>query len=74
MREEVELLEHHAHVATDAVDIGLGVGDGLAVDENLAGGGLLEAVQAAQERGLAGAGGADDADHLSLLDVDVDAA
>ena len=74
VREEVELLEDHAHVLANLVDVCLGARDGLAVDEDLAGGGLLEAVDAAQERGLAGAGRSDHADDLAGVDVDVDAA
>ena len=61
--EEVEVLEHHAHFPTDHVDVRLWVGDDLAVKGDGAGGGFFQQVQTAQERGFAGAGGADD-DHF----------
>ena len=38
-----------------------------------AAGGDLQPVQAAQEGGLAAAGGADQADHVAAVDVDIDA-
>ena len=61
--EQVEVLEHHAHLLAQLVDVGLGVGDLMAVEGNGAGSGDLQQVQTPQEGGLAGAGGADD-DHL----------
>ena len=64
--EEVEVLEDHAHLAADGVDIHLGVGDDGAVKGDGALGGLLQQVEAAQEGGLSGAGGSDD-DHLLPL-------
>ena len=64
--EEVEVLEHHAHLAADGVDIHLGIGDDGAVKGDGALGGLLQQVEAAQEGGLSGAGGSDD-DHLLPL-------
>ena len=45
-----------------------------AVDEDVAGGRLLQVVDAAQQGRFAGAAGADDHDHLPGLDVEVDAA
>ena len=63
VREQVEVLEHHAHLAAHGVDIHLRVGDLRAGKGDGAGCRLLEQVQAAQERRLAGAGGADD-DHV----------
>ena len=74
VREQVELLEHHAHALADVVDVGLGVGDVLALEDNPAARGLLEAVQAAQHSGLARAGGAEHDHDLAAVDVDVDAA
>ena len=44
----------------------------LAVDEDAAGGGLIQAGQAVEERGLAAAGGADDAQELPLHHVEGD--
>ena len=63
VREQVEVLEHHAHLAAHGVDIHLRVGDLRTGKGNGAGRWLLEQVQAAQERRLTGAGGADD-DHV----------
>ena len=63
------MLEHHAHLTADLVDVGLGAGDLHAVKDDGAGGRLLQQVQAAKKGGLAGAGGADD-DHL-VAGIDV---
>ena len=63
------MLEDHAHLPADQVDVHLGVGDLGAVEGDGALGGGLQQVQAPQEGGLAGAGGPDD-DHL-FLGVDV---
>ena len=70
--EQVEGLEHHAHMG--AVSRGIdALGDNiLAVVENLAGGGNLQQVDAAQQRGLAGAGGADDGGHVALFHGEID--
>ena len=73
VREQVELLEDHADPGAQLVDVGVGVGDLLALDEDLAAGGDLEQVDAAQQRGLAGARRADDAHDLPVADVEVDA-
>ena len=48
-------------------------GEVLAGDGHRAGGGALQEVDAADERGLAGAGLADDAVHLAFADVQIDA-
>ena len=48
-------------------------GEVLAGDGDRAGGGALQQVDAADERGLAGAGLADDAVHLAFADVQIDA-
>ena len=63
--EEVELLEHHAHLLTVLVNVlALSLGaDVHAVEEDLAGGRRLQQVQAAQKRRLTGPGRADD-DHV----------
>ena len=67
--EEVEVLEHHAHVATHLVDVDVRCGDVLALEQDLARGGNLEQVEAAQESGLARAGRPDDDDLLAGGDV-----
>ena len=48
------------------------VGDVAAVDEDRAAGGVLEAGDQPEQRGLAAAGGADEDDELAVLDVEVD--
>ena len=69
--EEVEVLEHHAHLLAHGVNVGFVHFHALKFDA--AAGGDLQPVQAAQEGGLAAAGGADQADHIAAVDVDVDA-
>ena len=61
------MLEHHAHLPAVEVDVHLFVRDVHVVEVDVAGGGDLQQVQAPQQGGLAGAGGADDGDHLALL-------
>ena len=80
--EEVEVLEDHAHFLAVEVDVHLfrlallvdpgGLGDVNAVEENLAACGDFQQVQAAQQGGLAGAGGADDHHHIPLVDIHAD--
>ncbi len=69
MREEVEMLEHHAHLLAVEVDIAALIGDIDAVKENLSAGRNLQQVQAAEERRLAGAGRPDDDDDFALADL-----
>ena len=66
---EVEVLEHHAHVLTYLVNVGVRSGDLLAVKGDGAGRGLLQQIEAAEEGGLAGTGGADNDHLLARLDV-----
>ena len=72
VREQVELLKHHAHTAAHQIDIRVLSGDVLSLEDDFAAGRLLEQVQAAQKGGLARAGRADDYDLLALLDMLVD--
>ncbi|MCY1541809.1 hypothetical protein D9M68_775120 [compost metagenome] len=65
VRKQVEMLEHHADFAAVGVDVGLRVGEVEAVDAHRAGVEFLEAVEAAQEGRLAGAGRADHHQHLA---------
>ena len=74
VREQVELLEHHAHALAHLVDIHLGRGDVLALEDDLAARGLLEAVQAAQHGRLARSGRAEHDNHLAAANVERDAA
>ena len=70
VREKVKLLEHHAHLLTVEVDIRFRVGNVRALEADGALGGYLEKVKAAQEGGLAAAGGADDDGNVALSDID----
>lgn len=78
--EQVEVLEDHADPAARPAQFparpGSASGQGgevVAVDAHGARGGAFQEVDAADERGLAGAGLADDAVHLAFADVQVDA-
>ena len=83
MGEQVEALEHHADAAALARGGGGLVGDEIAVayfaghvdavEQDVAVGGDLDAVDAAEQRGFAGAAGADDHDDLALGHREVDA-
>ena len=65
------MLEHHAHLLAHSVNVGIVHLHPFKLDG--AGGGNLQAVQAAQKGRFAAAGGADQADHIAAVDVDVDA-
>jgi hypothetical protein len=74
------VLENHADPAPRLPQLlagpGTAPGEGgevLPVHRHGAGGGALQQVDAADQRGLAGAGLADDAVHLAFADVEVDA-
>lgn len=66
------LLEDHADPAPERADVE--VADVVAVKEHGAGRGLLEAVERAEQRGLAAAARPDDAHHHPARHVQVDAA
>ncbi len=72
MREQVEMLEHHAHLLPHSIDVGIVHLNTFKLDA--ARGGDLQPVQAAQKSGLTAAGRADQADHIAPVDIDVDAA
>ena len=69
-REQRRLLEGEPDVATEAVD--REVAEVVAVEGDAPGGGVVEAGQERDQRGLAGAGGPDDRDHLAGRHVEVD--
>ena len=73
MREQVEVLEHHAHLLPVEVYIYLRVGYILVLEVYLALGGLFKEVQRAQERTLAAAGGSYDDHDLAAADLGADA-
>ena len=72
MREQVEVLEHHADLAAHLVDLLQIVGEFLAVDDDLALLVLLQPVDAADHRRLAGARRTADDDALAAHDLEVD--
>ena len=72
VREQVELLEHHADPLAQLVRVVLQ--DRAAVQQDVALIRFDQAVHDPQQRGLAGAGGADDRGRGALLHVEVDAA
>jgi hypothetical protein len=74
VRKEVERLEHHPDLATDGGDVAHVVRERHAVDDDLAALVLLEAVDGADERRLAGARRPEDDDHLAGPHGQVDAA
>ena len=71
MGEQVEMLEHHAHLLAHMVNVV--VGDFLAVEDDMAAVRLLQTVQAAQERGFSAARGADQHNAVALVDGQVHA-
>src|SRR5581483_9679117 len=71
VREELEVLEHHSDSPPDVRQVGLAVGDLDVVEEDLAVLRLLEPVQTAKQRALAGAARADDADDLAAANGEV---
>jgi hypothetical protein len=72
MREQVEVLEHHADLAADLVDALQVIGEFDAVDDDMARLVLLEPVDAADERRLARARRPAHDDALALVDGEVD--
>ena len=74
MRKEVERLEDDPDAPPDPVDVDALPGDLLALDDDASPVDRLEQVDTAEQRRLAGAGGADQADDVVLGDVQVDAA
>ena len=73
VREQVELLEHHAHLLAVNVYVYLGVGDVRALKQHLSAGGPVEQVEAAQERRFPGTGRSDHDHDLPFADLRVDA-
>ena len=74
MRKEVVRLEDHADARPDGVDIDTGIGDLGALQPNDAVIHVFEQVDAPQQGGLAGPGGADEHDTLTLGDGQIDLA
>ena len=74
VREQVEGLEHEPEPAADLDRVAVRVGDHPPVEQDVAVVDVVEQVDAAQQRRLAGAGGADQRDRLVLADLEVDPA
>ena len=75
MRKQVKVLEHHAHLLADPVQILTGGRrDVVALEDDGAFRGLLQQVQAPEKGAFPGAGGADDHHLLPLFYMLVDAA
>ena len=74
MREEVEALEHDADVLAQRVEVDAAARHPFAVDADLALLDRLQRVDAAQQRRLAAARRADEADDLVLVDAQAHAA
>ena len=72
MGEQVEMLEHHAYLLSDRPDVLPFLCDAGAVHPDLAAGGRLQKVDAAQQRGFTGTGRADDGNDLSPVYVKAD--
>ena len=71
--EEIEALEHHADFLPQGVQVHAQVHEVLPVKPDAAGIGLLQQVDAAQQRRFSRAGGADDAHHLAAVYLQIDA-
>ena len=72
VREQIELLKHHAQVLADLVDVVLRVVDINAVHGDEPAVDFLKSVDGTQQRGLAGAGGAYDDHALALIHMQGD--
>ena len=69
---KIEALKNHADLGAVLGKIKVAARDVLAVVEDLPGGRGFQHIDAAQHRALAGAGGADDAQHLALFHAQAD--
>ena len=74
VREQVELLKHHAHFLAQRAQIAVVDIESGAVDLDGAVVDALKSVQRAQQGAFAGTAAADDGHHLALFDVQMDAA
>src|SRR5690606_23831063 len=73
MREQVELLEHHAKLPANEVKLRLFAAHKFILEPDLAARRLLEAVQAPKKRALARAARPDDDNDFALANLGVDA-
>ena len=71
--QEIKLLENHAHTAAKLQKLlSLEAGDHLPVDDDIAGRRMLQKVDAAQQRALAGAAHSDDPENISVVNGQID--
>ncbi len=73
VREQVELLEHHADLLAQAAQVGAGGVEVFAIDLDHTVVDRLQAVEGAQQGAFARSAAADDRHHLAFLDAQVDA-
>ena len=67
------MLENHAHLLADFVDIAFVIRNGLTLEDDLTAGRCLQQVQAAQEGGFSASAGPDQHNTFSPVDVLADA-
>ena len=72
VREQVELLEHHARFLTNQTVVHFWVVYLQAVDDQIAAGDLFQLVDAAQQGGFTGAGWPNNHHHFTLFNVQID--
>ena len=70
---KIKVLEHHANILANAIEIGCGSGEVFTVHQNRACARFFEPVTTAQQRAFAGARRPDHENQLSLVDTQVDA-
>ena len=71
--QQVEMLEHHANLMARGTQLRIRHGHEVTtIDDHLARSGTVEQVDATHQRALARTGAADDAENLTLLDVQMD--
>ena len=69
--EEIEMLEHHAHVAAVYIYINLHVCDIYTVEDDLTAGRILHTVETTEKCTLAGTGRTDYNNDITLVDSDI---
>jgi hypothetical protein len=69
MGEQIKMLKHHTHLAANASYIGTLCGDFFVVNEDLSGCRLIQKIDAADQSGLAGAGGTNDRNYIAFMDL-----
>ncbi len=72
VREQIELLEHHAGFLADQPIVHFRIVGFQAVDDQIAAGDFFQLVDAAQQGGFAGAGRPDDHHHFAFVDLQID--